>query len=161
MAKKHLISVFLICIFALLCGCQKEVVIEGDIDITLNQPYKSKWFEFTVKSAATATEYAGYSPEEGFILIDVLINETGAFEEPVPMGIMDFYISASGDDEEKFYPLPAFDDSMMPDKFDLSLGETAEYHMVYEVPDKSGLMLVYTEIDVTEAEGNTFRLKIN
>ena len=52
------------------------------------------------------------------------------------------------------------DDTMMPDDFELAKDETVEYHMLYEVPDIDGLMLMYTEIDEAENYGVTFTIHI-
>jgi hypothetical protein len=140
----------------------KSVVemLSGDVTGEVGKTYATQWFEFTVQSIDEVSEYAGYTPGDGYTLYDVLITETGTFDEASPMGTFDFYMDAPSF-EEYIYPLDPVSDDMMPLEFDLEPKETVEYHMVYEIPsDVSGLNLMYTEVDAEDNEGVTFNIPI-
>ncbi|MDR1205788.1 MAG: hypothetical protein LBL26_09975 [Peptococcaceae bacterium] len=140
----------------------KSVVemLSGDVTGEVGKTYATQWFEFTVQSIGEVSEYAGYTPEDGYTLYDVLITETGTFDEASPMGTFDFYMDASSF-EDYIYPLDPMSDDMMPMEFDLEPNQTVEYHMVYEIPSNaSGVNLMYTEVDAEENEGVTFNIPI-
>jgi hypothetical protein len=135
-------------------------LLSGDVTGETGKTYATQWFEFTVQSINEVPEYAGYTPQSGYTLYDVLITETGAFEDPSPMGTFDFYMDAESF-AEYVYPLDPLNDEMMPMEFELAKDETVEYHMVYEVPsDVTDLKLMYTEVDEQENEGVTFSIPI-
>jgi hypothetical protein len=135
-------------------------MLSGDVTGEVGKPYATQWFEFTVQTIEEVSEYAGYVPEEGNTLYDVLITETGTFSESSPMGTFDFYMDAPSF-RDYIYPLDPLSSEMMPLEFDLNPDQTVEYHMVYEIPaDASGLKLMYTEVDEEENEGVTFNIPI-
>ena len=136
---------------------------QGEIEVSAGKPNSTQWFDFTIEHVKKTASYAGYSPADGYMLIDVLITQKGTFDdtEPVPMGTFDFYMDSSIF-EESIYPIPPIDDTMMPGEFDLVYGETAVYHMVYEIPsDIPDLKLMFTEWDEGGREGATFVMVIN
>ncbi|MDR2771530.1 MAG: hypothetical protein LBB57_05795 [Clostridiales Family XIII bacterium] len=135
-------------------------MLSGDVVGEIGKAYGTQWFEFTIKSIGEVSEYAGYAPEEGYTLYDVLVTETGTFDEASPMGTFDFYMDAPSF-SDYIYPLDPLSDEMMPLEFDLDTDETVEYHMIYEIPiDTAGLNLMYTEVDEDENEGITFSIPI-
>ena len=130
------------------------------ITASIGVPQSCKWFNFTVKSITAVDQYAGYTAPAGYQLYDVLITETGTYDEPSPMGTFDFYMD-NINFPDYIFPLDPWDDSMMPAEFDLYPGETVEYHMIYEIPSNvTQLDLMYTEIDVLDIEGDTFVYKV-
>jgi len=135
-------------------------ILDGQVTGEVGKTYRTQWFDFTVISIDKVDSYAGHSAPEGYQLYDVLITETGTFSTPSPMGTFDFYM-----DDPSFpdyiFPIDALDDNMMPDEFPLAKNETVEYHMIYEIPTNvTNLVLMYTEIDETDAEGTTFSIPI-
>jgi hypothetical protein len=135
-------------------------MLSGKVTGEIGATYATQWFRFTIESINETSEYAGYLAEEGYTLYDVLITETGTFEEASPMGTFDFYMDAPSFDDY-VYPLDPISDEMMPLEFDLGPRETVEYHMVYEVPmDSVGLKIMFTEVDEDENEGVTFNIPI-
>lgn len=135
--------------------------ISPNVTGEVGKTYATQWFEFTIKSAAKVDSYAGYTAVEGYELVDVVVVETNTFDDSIPMGLVDFYM-----DEETFvdycYPLDPIDDTMMPDMFELAPGDTAEYHMVFEVPEGySKMNLIYIEYAEGDVEGATFTIAIN
>jgi hypothetical protein len=136
-------------------------LLSGDVTGEIGKDYRTEWFSFNVKSIHSVSDYAGYAPGEGNILVDVLITETNIFEETLPMGTSDFYM----DDTsflEYIFPISPLDDTMMPDEFALGVDETVEYHLIYELPaDVTDLRLLYTEIDENEVEHATFTIPVS
>ena len=166
MRKKVFVIVVAVLMLFAFAGCSKVVetvrqVMSGDVNGEIGKSYSTQWFDFTVLAVDEESSYAGYEPAPGYRLIVVYISETGAFDEPVPMGTYDFYMDA-----DTFYdymwPLDPFDDAMMPLEFDLPKGVTVRYDMVYEIPEVApNLKLLYTEFDETDREGATFTIKLD
>lgn len=136
-------------------------LLSGDVTGKVGETYRTEWFDFSISSINQVDSYAGYSPAEGFTLYDVAITEISTFDDPIPMGTFDFFIDADVFDEY-IYPIEALNNSMMPETFTLTKGESAEYHMVYEVPKGTqGLKLMYIEIDEEENQGATFTILLD
>jgi hypothetical protein len=137
-----------------------DKLLTGSVTGEVGKTYSTQWFRFSVSSIEKVKKYADYSPQEGNILVDVLIAEQCTFDRPIEMGSYDFFVDAESF-EEYVYPLDPLDDTMMPKSFELAPNEKAEYHAVFEVPeDVTGLKLVYIEIDEKENEGATFTVEI-
>ena len=172
MKKKYLAVTIVIAIVLALTSCGTKAadeikhtiaqMIQGNISGEIGKTYATQWFEFTVESIKSVDSYAGYTPNEGYALVDVLITEKGTFDDdrPTPMGTFDFYMD-SDTFSDYLFPLDPIDSTMMPEEFDLEYGEVVTYHMVYEVPeDVSDLKLMYTEIDEADEEGATFSINV-
>jgi hypothetical protein len=136
-------------------------LLEGDVTGEIGKDYRTKWFSFNIASVEEVAAYAGYTPEEGYTLIDVIVSETNIFEDAIPLGTFDFYMD-SDSFVDYIYPLDPLDDSMMPLEFELMPDESVEYHMVYEIPiERDGLVLMYTEFDEDDVEHATFTINLN
>lgn len=174
--KSGKLAALVLCIAVFLGGCKQisdtidnvgsavgnavGQMLSGNVTGEVGKIYSTQWFTFTVKSIEKVSEYAGYTPQAGFVLYDVVIEETCTFEAAIPMGTVDFYMD-DPNYADYVYPLVALDDTMMPEEFDLQPQETAEYHMVYELPEAfTDLMLIYTEIDEEDNVGATFTIHI-
>lgn len=128
---------------------------------TIGQEYQTKWFSFQVHSIDKVASYTGYSPEAGFVLYDVLLSITNTYEQSQPFGTYDWYMDEV-DWPSYIYPLDPLGEEMMPDDFELAAGQTAQYHMLFEVPDeKQGLQLIYQETDYNDNLYNTYVIQIN
>jgi hypothetical protein len=137
-----------------------QSILKGNVTGEVGKAYLTQWFNFSVLSIDRKKEYAGYAPEGGNILLDVVVAELCTFDEPIEMGYGDFYVDADSF-IDYVYPLEPIDDTMMPEEFKLSPKEKKEYHMVYEVPeDAEGLKLVYIEVDEDQKEGAVFTINI-
>ncbi|MDR1651054.1 MAG: DUF4352 domain-containing protein [Synergistaceae bacterium] len=135
-------------------------MLKGSVTGEVGKEYSTKWFSFTVHSVKKVGEYAGYSPEEGNVLLDVDIEERCTFDEDIDMGTFDFFVDADSF-LDYVYPLDPRDGTMMPEEFTLEPKESRRYHMVYEVPeDTRGLRLIYREVDETDKEHATFTINI-
>jgi hypothetical protein len=174
MRSKILLSCILLVVLSTsLYGCGDKVMdaarstaesvaqmLSGNVTGQTGKSYATQWFNFTVKSIEEVSEYGGYVPQDGYTFFDVVIEETGTFEEASPMGTYDFYMDAPTF-EDYIYPLDPESDEMMPLEFYLEPKQTVEYHMVYEIPvNTAELKLMYTEIDIEENEGVTFNIPV-
>ncbi|MDR0445557.1 MAG: hypothetical protein LBH17_00735 [Oscillospiraceae bacterium] len=171
--KNRLIILAIIASFALVsltagCGAVRDIIdnegggnsVKGSIEGEVGKTYSTQWFDFKIRSIQRIAEYEGYTPGEDYTLLDVVIEETNTFGEDITMGTFDFYLTTDNASYDR-YPLDPLDDSMMPIEFDLSDGERAEYHMLFEFPDDStGVKLNYTEIDVDDNINATFSIAI-
>jgi hypothetical protein len=126
----------------------------GTVPCEVGREYKTRWFSFTVESISRVEKYADYEPDEGFALIDVLISEKCTFQGTTVMSTSDFYLD-SEEFEEYVWPIDAIDGTMMPEEFEMKRDDSAQYHMVYEVPGEAeNLSLVYEE---TDEKGKVYR----
>ena len=172
-SKLTTIIIIVSCLILLLAGCGRQTAssvdhvlegvrsfIKGDVTGELNKSYSTQWFDFTIKSIKTAYSYAGYENNEGYKYVVVAISETNTFDEPIPMGTFDFYLTAEGLSEEDGLPYEPFDDRMMPSEFELAVGESVDYDLVFEIPDEIiDISFVYIELDEEENVGATFTIK--
>ena len=164
MRKAFLALVLSAALLFSLSGCGGFLnLFGGDKTGSIGAEMKTEWFAFVVESAKIVPEYEGYTPESGNMLIDVVVTETNTFDSTLPMFDSDFVLQDSS--ESFVFSLDPFHGSMMPLEFDLAVGETVTYHVVFEVPDSSsGFSLVYLEeyTDTTgnEGTGSTFTVEL-
>lgn len=137
--------------------------IKGNVTGELNKTYSTQWFDFTIKTIKTAYDYNGYSANEGYKFVVVDVTEKNTFDEPIPMSVDDFEMHAVGLEEIDQWPLDPFEDEpgrMMPWEFDLAVGETVNYDVVFVIPeDIYDVEFIYIEIDEYDQIGATFTIK--
>jgi len=132
----------------------------GDVAAETGETYATKWFEFTVHSIEKADAYMGYAAEEGYQLYKVLITVKSIWDEPIPMGLFDFYMDAP-DFTEYIWAIPPLDSTMMPEEYSLTPGQPVQYVMIFEVPsDTAGLAFKYTENYEGGEDGATFEFPV-
>ena len=166
--KKTIISVVVALVLVLAlssCSLLDEAVkniIKGDVTGELNTSYSTQWFDFTVKSIKSGYTYGDCDADDGWKFVVVRVSETNTFSEPIPMGIFDFYLEAEGLAEEDSWPLSPLEgseDTMMPDEFELDIDETAEYDVVFIIPDEiTEISFIYEEYDEDGNIGVTFTI---
>jgi len=136
-------------------------MLQGNVSGEVGATYGTRWFEFTIESIKEIDDAFGYTAPDGYILIDVVVTETGTFDEPIIMGTFDFYMDSDTFLEYE-WPIDPLDDSMMPLEFYLAKDETVTYRMVFEVPASlDDLKLMYTEIDENMSIYATFVIDVN
>lgn len=167
MRKTFLKALIILISILLLTGCgdveslssSVQSFIKGDVTGELNTTYSTQWFDFNVKDIRASDEYGGYPAYDGYKYVIATVEETNTFDESIPMGASDFYVSADGLEEEDTYPYESFDDKMMPDEFQLDVGETVEYDVVFEIPEEIvDIRFIYIEVDDTDHVGATFTI---
>lgn len=121
--------------------------------------YAGIWFDFTVESANEIDSYAGYSPQEGGILYDVIVKQIGN-DSNIPLGTFDFFL-VSHEFDGQIYPLDPIDDTMMPIDFTLSKGEERQSHLVFELPEEyKGVYMQYAEYNSDSNSMLNFTIQI-
>lgn len=93
------------------------------------------WFDYVVNSAEAADSYEGYTAAEGCKLVVVDLTLHNTFNESVPMYDTDFqlYWGDYGDDEWAL-PMDVYCDAQLPAEYYLSIDESRDGVLVYEVP---------------------------
>jgi len=135
--------------------------ISGDVVAETGDTCTTKWFEFTVHSIEKTDAYFDYAAKEGYQPYKVMISLKSIWNEPIPMGIFDFYMDAP-DLQEYIWAISPLDDTMMPEEYDLLPRETAQFVMIFEVPtNTAGLALFYTENFEDGNDGATFSIPID
>lgn len=162
MKKKLLAAVCAAALLLAFSGCSAVSNLLGQgTDGKIGSEMKTEWFTFTVDSAEVVTDYAGYSPASGNVLVDVVVTETNTTSSAQPMGTFDFVLDDPADTEYYQLPLDPLDDTMMPTEFELAAGQTVTYHLLFEVAeDSTDLKLQfteeYTDSSGSEGTGNTY-----
>lgn len=128
------------------------------------------FFDFTVNSAYTTTDYNGYTAtQEGYQLLVANVTVKNTSTSSITMWDSDFQAqwSASSETEEYSWPItddgnvPTVSDDQFPAEYDLAIDEERTGELVYEVPaDEKDFSISTLEIfdNGTEEgeEGDTF-----
>lgn len=92
------------------------------------------WFDFTVTSAKVVSEYDGYTPSDGNVLLVANIKIKNTSGTTLDMYESDFQIQWGDGDEDYGYPITAFNDEMVPESYTIGRAESVTYAYVYEMP---------------------------
>ena len=126
----------------------------GGTDGDIGRTFDTMFFDYTVVSAESATEYDGYTPADGNKLIVLSVSVKNDFGSTLPMYDTDFQLQWGSGDDDWAWNVDAFNDKMMPLEWKLEDKKTATYDMLYEVPaDQTEFSLVYLE-EYTDANGD-------
>lgn len=124
--------------------------LDGEIGDTLSNMF----FDWTVNSADSVTEYEGYTPADGYQLVVCNVTVANTFGEALPMYDADFQLQWGDGEEDYAWSLDPYADSMMPTEWELATDSSASYDLVYEVPaDLTDFIIVYLEQYIDE-DGN-------
>ena len=137
---------------------------EGRIGDTM-QTY---FFDYTVNSAYTCTEFAGTTPAEGnvFLVADVTVHNTNSAS--IEMYDTDFQAQWGSEAEEDFrvpitydtenqMDLPTLTDEQLPSTYTLAVDEERTGLLVYEVPAGfQDFSISYQEMFSDDSYGDTF-----
>ena len=101
----------------------------------LGDTVSTLWFDYVVNSADPMDTYEGYTAAEGNKLVVVDLTMKNTFDESVPMFDTDFQLYwGDYNDDEWALPLEVYCDAQLPAEYYLSIDETREGVLVYEVP---------------------------
>ncbi len=125
----------------------------GGTNGDLGRAFSTMFFDYTVVSAESATEYDGYTPADGNRLIVLSVKVKNDFGSTLPMYDSDFQLQWGDGDEDYAWSVDPFNDDMMPLEWELEDGKEATYDMLFEAPtDVTELSLVYLE-EYTDQNG--------
>ena len=130
---------------------------EGDIGTT----FRTAFFEYSVDSVEFPSEYEGYTPDEGYQFLDVVITIKNTFGEELPMFNSDFQIQwhdlGNGPDDYDWGLEMDDSSTIMPSEYGLAKGDSCTYHILYEVPAEAKEFSVsYLELFADDTEGDLF-----
>ena len=129
------------------------------------------FFDFTVNSAYLTSDYAGYTPAEGNVLLVADITVKNTNQKSIEMYDTDFQIQWDDGDDAFAYPitintetyeeLDPVGDSQLPGTYTLAVDEERTGELVYEVPAGfTDFSIAYLEQfvdeDGNESTGDTF-----
>ena len=134
----------------------------------LGDTMQTYFFDYTVNSAYTCTEFAGTTPAEGsmFLVADVTVRNTD--NRSIEMYDTDFQAQWGSDGEEDFrvpitydtenqMDLPTLTDEQLPSTYTLAVDEERTGLLVYEVPAGfQDFSISYQEIFSDDSYGDTF-----
>lgn len=125
----------------------------------LGTALKTYFFDYTVESVESAREYDGYTAEGGNKLVLITTKVKNTFGEELPMFDTDFQIQWGAGDEDYAWNLDSFNDEMMPYSISLPASTTAEYFLVYEVPESiTDFTFVYLEEFDDDSTGEFYEI---
>lgn len=141
---KKMCAVLLALVLALaLAGCggsEEQGVSEGRVGDTM----ETYFFDFTLNSAYLCTEYEGYVPASGNVLLVADVTVKNTFTKSIEMYDTDFQIQWGDGDEDFGYPitidletgeeLDPVSDEQLPGTYNLGVNAERGGLLVYEVP---------------------------
>ncbi|WP_367925240.1 DUF4352 domain-containing protein [uncultured Ruthenibacterium sp.] len=128
---------------------------EKKLDGVVGDKLSNMFFDWTVNSAESASEYEGYAAADGYQLVVCNVTIDNTFGEALPMFDTDFQLQWGEGEEDYAWSLDAYADTMMPLEWELADGESASYDLVFEVPaDLTSFGIVYLE-QYTDEDGNS------
>lgn len=141
---KRMYAVLLALVLALaLAGCggsSGQDASEGRVGDIM----ETYFFNFTVNSAYLCTEYEGYVPADGSVLLAADVTVKNTFNKSIEMYDTDFQIQWGDGDEDYGYPitidmetgeeLDPVSDEQLPGTYNLGVNAERSGLLVYEVP---------------------------
>lgn len=129
----------------------------------LGDVMRTYFFDYTVNSAYTCTEFNGYTPDSGNILLVANVTVKNTDNSSIEMYDTDFQIQWGDDDNDDAYDYPItwyadpVSDEQLPGTYDLGVNEEKTGLLVYEVPEGSkDFSISYLELFSDDSEGDVF-----
>ncbi len=164
----------LLCLLLLLCltacGGDTGYAEDGFADGGLEDTMHTRFFDFTIHSAALSDSFDGYVPQEGHRLLAAEITITNTFPQTLPMSFLDFQVQWGDErgagcygypvclgEEDDFSTYATVSDQQLPVTYDLKVEETREGILLYEVPQReTDFSISYQEFFDDGTEGDVF-----
>lgn len=138
---------------------------DGNAEGRLGDTMHTYFFDYTVNSAYVCDEYEGYAPQDGNELLVADITVKNTFSESIEMYDSDFQIQWN-DDADDAYDVPItyyfedgqpLNDQMLPGTYDLSINQTVNGILVFEVPaGNKDFSISYLEMFDDDSSGDVF-----
>lgn len=136
---------------------------DGYAEGRIGDVMKTYFFNYTVNSAYTCSEYEGYIPSEGNKLLVAEVTVKNTDRSTVTMYDTDFQVQWGDDDNDDAYDAPityyseAVSDEQLPEEYDLAVNEERTGLLVFEVPeDSKDYSISYLEQFSNDTEGDVF-----
>ena len=135
----------------------------GQAEGRMGDVMRTYFFDFSVNSAYTCSEYEGYTPSEGNKLLVAEVTVKNTDRSTVTMYDTDFQIQWGDDDNDDAYDAPityygnTVSDEQLPEEYDLGVNEERTGLLVFEVPeDSKDYSIAYLEQFSNDTEGDVF-----
>lgn len=140
---------------------------------------RTSFFDMRLEDAYTCYEFDGVTPDDGYKLLVATISLYNYTTYTQPMYFYDFEIYWDGDDEDSEYVehITLFQEEVQPDEsyeyytvsdqqlpveYDLSIKETREGILLYQVPEASKTYsVVFVEYFEDESEGALYEVRFS
>ncbi|MCM1540966.1 MAG: DUF4352 domain-containing protein [Blautia sp.] len=135
----------------------------GNAEGYLGDTMHTYFFDYTVNSAYLCDEYEGYTPADGneILVADITIKNT--VTSTLPMYDTDFQIQWNDTADDAFgFPITlelddVLNDQMLPGEYELSINQTVNGLLVYEVPaGQKDFSISYLEMFDDDSTGDVF-----
>ena len=114
----------------------------------LGDTVQTLFFTFVLEDARWRGSYGGYTPPDGFRLLEADVTVRNTFTEALPMSYLDFQLQwGPGAEDFGYEPAAVWNAAgAMPESYTLAVGESASFAVLYAVPqDGAALTLAYQE----------------
>ena len=180
--RKRIVFSLMASILLLLSACGSIPGMEGgsssggsasssDGTFHVGDTISTAFFDFTVNSAYLTSDYAGYTPAEGNVLLVANITVKNTFEQSIEMYDTDFQVQWDDGDDAYAYPITTdmetytevepVGENQLPGTYPMAVDEERSGELVYEVPSGfTDFSIAYLEQFVDdsgeESTGETF-----
>ncbi len=136
-------------VLGLLTGCNSQVSdyirsrMEGTLyEAGLKEEVRTAFFIYQVKDAYLCSEYYGYVPAEGKVLLVASVRIQNILDEAIPMFDIDFQ-AQWGEEAEDAYAFPItmggeqdeiFGERQLPARYEIEVGGVRTGDLVFEIP---------------------------
>ena len=136
---------------------------DGFAEGRLGDTMKTYFFDYTVNSAYTCSEFEGYTPADGNKILVAEVTVKNTTRSTVTMYDIDFQVQWGDDDNDDAFDIPItyygynVSDDQLPEEYDLGVDEERTGLLVYDVPeDTKDYSISYLEQFSDDSEGDTF-----
>ena len=152
------------------CGGSTGYAENGFADGGLEDTMHTRFFNFTIHSAALSDSFDGYVPQEGYQLLAAEVTVASTFPQTLPMSFLDFQVQWGEErgtgqfgypvclgEEDDFSTYETVSDRQLPVLYELRSEETREGVLLYEVPRvETAFSISYQELFDDGTEGDVF-----
>ena len=152
------------------CADKTGYAQDGFADGALEDTMHTRFFDFTIHSASLTNSFDGYTPPEGYQLLEAEITITNTYPQTLPMSFLDFQVQWGEErgagqygypvclgEEDDFSTYTTVSDQQLPVLYDLKVDETREGVLLYEVPrGETEFSISYQEYFDDGTEGDVF-----
>lgn len=174
MKKTHLVLPAILLVLSL-AGCGQKtqtspasqttdgiVAEDGYGEGRLGDVMHTYFFDYTVNSAYTCSEFEGYAPQDGNQLLVAEVTVKNTDNASIEMYDTDFQAQWGGDEEDDYdvpitYYVDPVSEEQLPGVYELGINEERTGLLVFEVPeDMKDFSISYMESFSDDSEGDTF-----
>lgn len=159
--KKRIVLPLLLAMLMLLASCGSVPGMGGDKGDDgkhyIGDKVSTAFFDFSVTSGESMSEYEGYTAAEGNKLVVVNLNIKNTETYSLPMGQYDFMISWGNGDEDFAFPVEQYCDKQFADEYEIGIAKSVDGALVFEVPsDKKDMAIAFEEYYEDESVGDIY-----